>query len=437
MAATDPFVETAVTALRPRPGAGKRSSHGNGPPAPSSGVVSSSVVSVDAPDVTAAGLNPLVQAATPLLLFAAHLRGSLSTPDVAALRAQTMREIRRFEERARSSGVSNEVVLAARYVLCAGLDEAVLTTPWGAQSEWAQQTLLVTLHREPWGGEKFFELLHRISADPAKYLDLMELQYLCVAFGFAGKYRVDERGQVRLVELQEQLFKKISDARPLAPTALSPRWKGLDKRRNPIVRYIPWWIAAAATLALFAMTFALFYTRLATAAAPVHAALATIGTEAFAPTVTAAPADGPRLKALLAPDEQRGDLTVEEQGGRTVITLGAGRLFPSGSAVPADAEGSVLRSVATALNRVPGRVLVVGHTDDQPLSSWRYHDNFELSRDRALAVVKLLQKDIDNAARIEWTGVGPTQPRYRPADDTRNRARNRRVEIIHISDRER
>ena len=75
-------------------------------------------------------------------------------------------DLRRFEDRARRAGVINETVLAARYALCATLDEAVLATPWGAQSEWAQQTLLVALHREAWGGEKFFDMLERICADP-------------------------------------------------------------------------------------------------------------------------------------------------------------------------------------------------------------------------------------------------------------------------------
>ena len=87
-----------------------------------------------------------------------------------------LEEIRRFEESARAAGVSNEMTLAARYALCAALDEAVLSTPWGAHTEWSQQTLLVTLHREAWGGEKFFEMLSRISQDPGRHIDLMELQ---------------------------------------------------------------------------------------------------------------------------------------------------------------------------------------------------------------------------------------------------------------------
>ena len=109
------------------------------------------------------GLNPLVQAASPLLLLAGQLRDSVTPMDVAGLRRHALDEIRRFEEQARASGVPNEVVLAARYALCAALDEAVLSTPWGAQSEWAQHPLLVALHREAWGGEKFFEMLDRIS----------------------------------------------------------------------------------------------------------------------------------------------------------------------------------------------------------------------------------------------------------------------------------
>ena len=92
------------------------------------------------------GLSPLVRAASPLLLLAGQLRGTLSVPDVAGLRRHALEEIRRFEERARAAACPSEIVTAARYVLCAGLDEAVLSTPWGAQSEWAQQTLLVALH---------------------------------------------------------------------------------------------------------------------------------------------------------------------------------------------------------------------------------------------------------------------------------------------------
>jgi flagellar motor protein MotB len=33
---------------------------------------------------------------------------------------------------------------------------------------------------------------------------------------------------------------------------------------------------------------------------------------------------------------------------------------------------------------------------------------------------------------VEWNGVGSSQPRYEPESAAENRARNRRVEIIHV-----
>jgi type VI secretion system protein ImpK len=341
-------------------------------------------------------------------------------------------EIRRFEERARNSGVANEVVLAARYALCACLDEAVLSTPWGAQSEWAQQTLLVALHREAWGGEKFFDMLERISSEPSRHIDLIELQYLCVALGFAGKYQVSERGHARLAEVQHDAFRKIRTHRGQSPPELSLRWQGLQDRRNPLIRYVPWWVVGAAALALLAVTFVIYHARLGTAASPVHAELATVGTEVFDAPQAAAPATGPTLKQLLAPEEARGALSVEEQGGRTLITLPAPDLFASGSATLNAAHSDTLRRVAAAINQVPGRVLVVGHTDDQALRSLRYRDNFDLSRERAVSVVKLLQQGLSNPGRLEWSGAGSSKPRYLPESEPQNRARNRRVEIVHV-----
>jgi type VI secretion system protein ImpK len=434
----DPFKPSDATILRPRPGAGRRpgtpGGGGSEPPYRSSPHLEAYQEPASAParEGLGVGLNPLVQAASPLLLLAGQVRGTLSAPDVPGLRRHVLDEIRRFEERARASGIANEVVLAARYALCAGLDEAVLSTPWGAQSEWAQQTLLVALHREAWGGEKFFDMLDRISTDPSRHIDLIELQYLCVALGFAGKYQVSERGHARLAEVQHEAYRKIRTHRGQAAPELSLRWKGLEDRRNPLIRYVPWWVVGAAALALLAITFIIYHARLGNAASPVHEELAKVGTEVFDTPAPAAPVAGPTLRQLLAPEEARGALTVEEQGGRTLITLPAADLFASGSATVNSAYNDTLRRVAAAIDRVPGRVLVIGHTDDQALRSLRFRDNFDLSRERAVSVVKLLQQGMSNPGRLEWSGAGSSKPRYRPENEPQNRARNRRVEIVHV-----
>jgi len=380
------------------------------------------------------GLNPLVQAASPLLLRMGQMRSAPASIDVPSLRRAALEEIRRFEERARASGVRNEIALAARYVLCAGLDEAVLSTPSGAQSEWSQHPLLVALHREAWGGEKFFEMLDRIVVDPARHIDLIELQYLILALGFTGKYQMMDRGHEQLADLQHNLHRTIQAQRGAAPAELSLHWRGLEDQRSRLIRYVPWWVVVAAALAILGITFATYYTKLANQASPLHARLAQIGIEDFAvPPPPAPPAPGPTLKKLLAPEEKAGALTVKEEGARSTVTLEAADLFKSGRA---DVNGSyepILDKITEALNKVPGRVMVVGHTDDQPIKSLVYRDNNELSRERAVSVANVLMKGIDNAARLTWQGVGSSQP-LSPGSDPESRARNRRVEIIHLRD---
>jgi type VI secretion system protein ImpK len=427
----DPFNIPDGTRLRPRPGAGRRGA-GEPPPRHAAPAFAETEPIPDAArDLLGIGLNPLVRAASPLLLLAGQLRGSVTPMDVEGLRHLALEEIRRFEESARAAGIQNEIVLAARYALCAGLDEAVLSTPWGAQSDWSQHPLLVALHREAWGGEKFFEMLDRVSQDPDRYLDLMELLYLCLAFGFGGKYQVSDRGHERLGTIQQDLYRKIRNHRSTPPPELSLRWRGLEDRRNPLIRYVPWWVIGAAALAVLAIAFTIYYANLANLAGPVHAGLARIGLEGFA-QAPAAPVRGPTLKQLLQSDEARGALKVVEQGGRTEITLLASDLFASGRATVNRTHYETLQRVATAINQVPGRVLVEGHTDDQPMRSFTFRDNFELSRERALSVAKVLQLGMENHARVSWTGVGSSEPLHLPASDPANRARNRRVEIVHI-----
>lgn len=429
----DPFKPPASTVIVPRPGGGRRPP-GGGEAGPLRPAVASAdygdAVPLSGQERLGPGLNPLVQAASPLLLLAAHVRGTLAAPSLAGLRQQALEEIRRFEERARAAGVTNEVVLAARYALCAAVDEAVLSTPWGGQSEWAQQPLLIALHREAYGGEKFFDMLERISQDPTRHIDLMELQYLCVAFGFAGKYQLAPQGHARLAEVQHALYQRIRAHRGTPAPALSLRWQGVDDQRRRLVHYVPWWVAGVAALLVMAVAYGTFYALLDARSAPVHEALANVGREEFvAPPPAAAP--GPTLKALLQPEEARGTLQVEEDGGRTRITLTAADLFRSGSATPNPAYAGMLDRIAAALNQVPGRVIVEGHTDDQPLRSLTYRNNFELSRERAVGVARALTATLDNPGRLESTGLGSSEPRYGP-DVPDYRARNRRVEIIHV-----
>lgn len=438
----DPFAAPDATVLRPRPGGGRAGATAAPPPfaaAPPRAPLQTPAASSPPPHAagplqagSSQGLNPLLAAAAPLLMLAGRLRGSRQAADVPGLRRQALEEIRRFEDRAGRAGVSSEHIVAARYALCATLDEAVLATPWGGQSEWSQQTLLVTLHGETWGGEKFFDMLTRTWDQPEKFIDLMELQYQCLATGFSGRHQVQQDGPARLADIQSQLYRRIRDYRGAVEPALSLQWQGEQNRRNPLLRWVPWWVAAAASLLLVAGAYMFFQLRLGALAAPVSQQLAGIGLSGFTDAAST-PAAGPTLKQLLAAEEAAGVLRVEVEDGISRITLLAQDLFASASATVNPQHYEALRNVARALNEVGGRVLVTGHTDNLPLRSLRYRDNFELSRARAVAVIDILKLAIDNPARLEARGLGDTEPAYEPASLPANRARNRRVEIWHVA----
>jgi type VI secretion system protein ImpK len=344
-----------------------------------------------------------------------------------------MQEVRAFEERARQANVPAEDVLAARYALCTVIDEAVLNTPWGAQSAWAGQSLLVTFHREAQGGEKFFQILERLLAEPQRYLGLLELYYVCLAVGFEGRYRLEERGAQRLTDIRHDLQQRIERVHGTFEPELSPRWRGVEDRRNAVVRVVPLWVVAAACIAILIVTYIWLNTRLSARAAPISATLANVGLERpEAPAQVAASPSG--LAGFLAPQISRGVVAVQEQGDRTLITITVPGLFASGSARVDTRYDSLVHEIGAALDRVPGRIIVTGHTDDQPVRSFQFHDNYELSRARALSVAQLLKKDVQDAGRIDAAGKGDSDPLYKPADLPENRARNRRVEIVHRRD---
>ena len=65
------------------------------------------------------------------------------------------------------------------------------------------------------------------------------------------------------------------------------------------------------------------------------------------------------------------------------------------------------------------------------MHSLQYADNFDLSRARAVAVAEVLKPHAADFGRVDGKGwVRPS--RSYPLDTPENRARNRRVEIIHL-----
>lgn len=187
-------------------------------------------------------LNSLVASASDLLSEVVRLKQSDTCEDMPALNERLTTQLKLFELSALHSGVESSQVMAARYVLCTVADEAVVTTPWGNESEWSKVSLLSSFHNETFGGEKFFQLLDGLSKNPAKHLPMLELMYLCLSLGFEGKYRVQARGLLELEAIRDAVYRQIHQLRGDVPRELSPHWEGLHNQRRNLVRIVPAWM---------------------------------------------------------------------------------------------------------------------------------------------------------------------------------------------------
>ncbi len=248
----DPFAEptdSERTIIRPRPGG----------TAPRAAAALQPAALGPARSIPTTGPNKLIAAASPLLAAAMRIAGARGrNPDPEVLRRSIVDEVRAFEKRALATGLDTRCLRAARYALCATIDDLVLSTPWGAASNWARQSLTSVFHNEVSGGERFFDILEQMQADLGHNLPAVELMYLCMRLGFEGRYRVLPRGTAALTELTDGTYRTIANRRGEFERELSPRWKGIAAGLTNLHRFVPLWAVGVATLALACVIYAAF-----------------------------------------------------------------------------------------------------------------------------------------------------------------------------------
>jgi chemotaxis protein MotB len=133
----------------------------------------------------------------------------------------------------------------------------------------------------------------------------------------------------------------------------------------------------------------------------------------------------------LAGLEDAADFEIDMRG-LTIAIATDDVLFASGSAEFGSRGRELIAAIAPTLRGFSNDVLVEGHTDTVPLNGGGY-DNWNLSSDRALAVLKLLVADFEIVPqRLAATGYGEFRPRA-SNDTEEGKATNRRVELVIIA----
>ena len=381
---------------------------------------------------SANGINPLVWAANRLLNTVPQIRAMTQLNDMEGLRNQLVAEVKNFEERANSVGVSREELIGARYCLCTVLDEAITQTPWGSRGIWGKQSLLVMFHNEAEGGEKYYKVLARLTQDPERHKNLIELLYYCNAMGFEGRFRTAENGFSQLEALKQRIATILGKVKREHEKRLSTHWTGVNSAEPPTWRLVPPWVVAVLSGLLGLVCYFWFLFSLGTRSDVAYATLVALDIPApvvVQPAPIPAPVTPPRLRTFLEYDIQKNLLDVRDEFDRSVVTLHGDGLFDSGSIDVLPAYLPVLKRIAVGLREVGGDVIVAGYTDNVPMRSIRFPSNWELSRARAEGVRNLLAQEPGlGLERLRSEGRGEAEP-LASNDTPAGRAKNRRVEI--------
>jgi chemotaxis protein MotB len=140
-----------------------------------------------------------------------------------------------------------------------------------------------------------------------------------------------------------------------------------------------------------------------------------------------------KLSRMLEKEIAKGDIRIKKMHDRIIINIDDRISFDSGSDTLKPQVSDALGKISDILNDYPeNRVVVEGHTDNIPIRTARFKDNWELSTARALSVLHfLLERSKISPERFSVGGYGEYRPTV-PNNTPENRSLNRRVDIVLI-----
>ncbi|MHC4575375.1 MAG: OmpA/MotB family protein [Planctomycetota bacterium] len=125
------------------------------------------------------------------------------------------------------------------------------------------------------------------------------------------------------------------------------------------------------------------------------------------------------------------DVAFDPSAGTITVTLPNTILFSPGQAKLKKASIAELNHIESVLGKKYSgkKVDVVGHTDSDPIKKSPWKDNWELSAERALSVVRYLVKRGIPNEDIRAVGCGASRP-VASNRTAKGKTKNRRVEIV-------
>ena len=126
------------------------------------------------------------------------------------LRQRIKDALQAFECQAQEQMISAESVYKAKYALVAYLDEFMLNLLQG-ETSWATYPLQLELFGDLNAGGRFFDILAEMRLNAALWIDVLEVFYLCLEFGYRGRYQFED--DYSLMLLKKELLSQIEQMR--------------------------------------------------------------------------------------------------------------------------------------------------------------------------------------------------------------------------------
>lgn len=400
----------------------------------------------------------LVQSAAPLLNLAHVLRFSDAQPDPEQLRRACLEAITRYERDLASARISPERARAAHYVVCATVDDVILSKPWGVRAGWARSGLVSNFHNDVTGGDRVFDILDHFHQSPGANKDLLLLIYLCLSLAFEGRTRVSPKGALELARIRDSLYKTLIGQYGVFERELSPHWQGVEARHTPLKTMAALWTLLSLLALAFALGYLFFTLSLNGASDATFERLAKLPPSQTPSVLIAAPPEPPqpvvqeeppkvaeappvvkppeptrlqKLMEFLEPEVQQNLVSLANINGRLRVRINNSGLFETGSADVSPKFRDLIQRIGGALSAEKFRAVVIGYTDNVPIKTIQFPSNWHLSEARAKAVGDILTQYTGPEA-ILTEGRADSDPL---ADNStpEGREMNRRTEIMVLT----
>ena len=141
------------------------------------------------------------------------------------------------------------------------------------------------------------------------------------------------------------------------------------------------------------------------------------------------------LSEALKAEIKAGKLEIKQEERGLVISLQQAAFFPSGDDTIDPQTFTAIDKIATLFRDSPNPIRLEGHTDSRPIHTERFHNNWELSAARGIAMLDLLSTRFGIPhQRLAVVGYADTVPKA-SNETEEGRARNRRVDIVILNQR--